>query len=177
MEQSTIRSNRWNEAARYGLVFGAISVAYFYIGHLQIPGILGFVLWAVKFVGCIKLMQYVMRKFASANPAAGRPDIFRLGVLIAVLSALVFSTVAVADMLYFFPEYYQAAYSTILEQYSKTLPVRQLEDLKTMLTDMPKFTFIGNLIYCSLFGIVLSFILSRNIPPQDPFHNHKPDEQ
>lgn len=102
MEQSTIRGNRWNEAARYGLVFGAISVAYFYIGHLQIPGILGFVLWAVKFVGCIKLMQYVMKKFASANPAAGRPDIFRLGILIAVLSALVFSTVAVADMLYFF---------------------------------------------------------------------------
>lgn len=177
MEQSTIRSNRWNEAAKYGLIFGAISAAYLFIMHLHIPGILGFALWAAKFVGCIKLMQHVMKKFASDNPSAIRSDIFKLGVLIAVLSALVFSAVTVADMLYIFPEYYQTAYSTIIEEYSKSLPAQQMEQMKMMITNMPKFTFIGNFTYCSLFGTVLSFILSRNIPSQNPFHNYKPDEQ
>ena len=49
--------------------------------------------------------------------------------------------------------------------------------LKTMLANMPKYTFLGNLIYCSIFGTILSFILSRSIPSKDPFHNYKPDEQ
>lgn len=177
MEQSTIRSNRWNEAARYGLVFGAISSAYMFLGHLQIQGIFGFLLWAAKFVGCIKLMKYAMRKFSTDNPSAVRSDIFKLGALIAVLSALVYSAVAVADMLYIFPEYYQTAYATMIEQAAQTLPAQQIEEMKAMLADIHQYTFIGNFIYCSLFGVVLSFILSRSIPQQDPFRNYKPDEQ
>jgi hypothetical protein len=177
MEQSNIRSNRWNVAAKYGLVFGAVSIAYFYITHLQIAGIIGFVLWAAKFVGCIKLMQYVMKKFASDNPSAVRSDIFKLGALISCLSALVFSAATVVDILYLFPDYYQAAYATIIDQYSKTLSTENIEMLKTMLANMPKYTFLGNLIYCSIFGTILSFILSRSIPSKDPFHNYKPDEQ
>ena len=122
MEQNTIRSNRWNEAARYGLIFGGISSAYIYMDRLLVllgltgtfGSLLSFVLWTAKFVGCIKLMKYAMRKFSQDNPSAERSDIFRLGRNIAVLSALVFSTFAVADIMYISTEYYQAAYTTII---------------------------------------------------------------
>lgn len=184
MEQNTIRSNRWNEAARYGLIFGGISSAYIYMDRLLVllgltgtfGSLLSFVLWAAKFVGCIKLMKYAMRKFSQDNPSAERSDIFRLGRNIAVLSALVFSTFAVADIMYISTEYYQAAYTTIITEMSKTLPAQNVEEMKNMLVDLPKYTFIGNLIYCSLYGIVLSFILSRNIPSQNPFINNTEEQ-
>ena len=172
MEQNTIRSNRWNEAARYGLIFGGISSAYIYMDRLLV--LLG--LTAAKFVGCIKLMKYAMRKFSQDNPSAERSDIFRLGRNIAVLSALVFSTFAVADIMYISTEYYQAAYTTIITEMSKTLPAQNVEEMKNMLADLPKYTFIGNFIYCSLYGIVLSFILSRNIPSQNPFINNTEEQ-
>ena len=184
MEQNTIRSNRWNEAARYGLIFGGISSAYIYMDRLVVllgltgtfGSLLSFVLWAAKFVGCIKLMKYAMRKFSQDNPSAERSDIFRLGRNIAVLSALVFSTFAVADIMYISTEYYQAAYTTIITEMSKTLPAQNVEEIKNMLVDLPKYTFIGNFIYCSLYGIVLSFILSRNIPSQNPFINNTEEQ-
>lgn len=184
MEQNTIRSNRWNEAARYGLIFGGISSAYIYMDRLLVllgltgtfGSLLSFVLWAAKFVGCIKLMKYAMRKFSQDNPSAERSDIFRLGRNIAVLSALVFSTFVVADIMYISTEYYQTAYTTIITEMSKTLPAQNVEEMKNMLVDLPKYTFIGNFIYCSLYGIVLSFILSRNIPSQNPFINNTEEQ-
>lgn len=185
MEQYTLRSNRWNEAAKYGLLLGLIPTAYLYLGHLQmaigatgfISSALGFILWAAKFVGCIKLVKYVMIKFASANPSATNSDIFKLGTLMAMLSALVYSVVAVADILYIFPEYYQGVYAAMIEEYSQVLPAASVDEIKEVLLNAPKITFVGTFLYCFLYGTVLSLILSRNIPPQNPFSNYKPDEQ
>ena len=63
------------------------------------------------------------------------------------------------------------------EEYAKVLPTQQVDELRTILVDAPKFTFIGNFIYCFLFGTILSLILSRNIHSKDPFSNYKQDEQ
>lgn len=185
MEQSTIRSNRWNEAARYGLVFGAISAVYLYLGHLQgilglsgfFGNLIGFLLWAAKFTGCIMLMKHAMRQFAATNQGVTNSDTFKLGMLISMLSALVFAIVTVADQLYIFPEYYQGIYDIMLEEYAKILPADQMSQITEMIADMPKYSFFGQFIYCFGYGTVLSLILSRNIPSKDPFQNYKPDEQ
>ena len=45
---------------------------------------------------------------------------------------------------------------------------------------MPQMIFFSNLIYCFLYGTVLSAILSRNIPPRNPFarrYSHNADSQ
>lgn len=185
MEQSDIRGNRWNVAARYGLIFGVISAAYLYYGHLQIAlgwgglfsGFVGFVIWIAKFVGCIMLMKHVMTKFVIDNPEATNSDVFKLGALIATLSALVYAVVNVADQLYVFPEYYQEIYAVMITEYSKILPSQQVEEIKVILAGAPKIAFIGNFIYCALYGTILSLILSRNIPSRNPFNNYTPDQQ
>lgn len=185
MEQDVIRINRWNMAGKYGLVFGLISVAYLYYGHLTVvlgmtgfvSSALGFIIWAAKFVGCIKLMKYCMNRFAIDNPSATNSDTFKLGVLIAMFSAVVFSVVTVADHLYIFPEYYQSLYGAMLKEWSQLLPADRIAEMKDMFADAHKIAFVGTFIYCFLFGTVLSLILSRNIPSKDPFHNYKPDEQ
>ena len=185
MEQSVIRSNSWNEASKYGLILGLISVAYLYLGHLQInleqTGLfsiaIGFVAWAAKFAGCILLMKHAMMKFVHCNPESTNTDTFKLGAKIALLSALVFAVITVADQLYIFPEYYQTIYSAALEEYAKILPAEQVKEIKDMLVQAPKISFFGTFLYCAAYGTVLSFILSRNIPSRNPFNNDKPQEQ
>ena len=49
--------------------------------------------------------------------------------------------------------------------------------MDTYMENLPQITFISNLIYCFLYGMILSFILSRNIPSKDPFADYKPEEQ
>ena len=185
MEQGIIRSNRWNEAAKYGIIFGLISAAYLYFGHLQnaigatgiFGSVLGFIVWAVKFTVCIRLMKKVMLRFALENPEASNNDTFKLGFLIAIFSALLFSVITVADQLYIFTDYYQSMYAATISEYAKILPSDQVDQIREMMADAPKISFIGTFIYCALFGTVLSFILSRNIPSRDPFSNNTPEEQ
>ena len=179
MEQNTIRSNSWNEAAKFGLVLGFISVAYLYFGHLQmnlgqtgvISAVLGLLVWAAKFTGCIMLMKFAMRKFILNNSEATTSDIFKLGAKIALLSALVFSVFTVADQIYIFPEYYKEVYALMREEYAQSLPAEQVKEIKNMLVNAPKIAFIGTFIYCTAYGTVLSFILSRTI--KSPWNTQK----
>ena len=185
MEQNTIHSNSWNDAAKYGLVLGLISVAYLYFGHLQVnlgqTGMfsvaIGLIAWAAKFMGCIKLMKYAMTRFVLNNPEATNTDTFKLGAKMALLSALVFSVISIADQLYIFPEYYQSIYAALMEEYAKILPAEQIKEIKNMLVNAPKIAFIGTFIYCTTFGTVLSFILSRTTPSKNPFIKNTTDEQ
>jgi hypothetical protein len=49
--------------------------------------------------------------------------------------------------------------------------------MEAYIEKLPQITFFSNLIYCTAYGTVLSFILSRNIPSRDPFADYKPDQQ
>ena len=118
-----------------------------------------------------------MMKFVHCNPESTNTDTFKLGAKIALLSALVFAVITVADQLYIFPEYYQTIYSAALEEYAKILPAEQVKEIKDMLVQAPKISFFGTFLYCAAYGTVLSFILSRNIPSRNPFNNDKPQEQ
>jgi hypothetical protein len=52
-----------------------------------------------------------------------------------------------------------------------------LKEIDKMSENLPQLTFFSNLIYCFIYGSILSGILSRNIPSRDPFASYKPDEQ
>lgn len=185
MEQNLIRSNSWNEASKYGLILGFISAAYLFLGHLQMnlgqtgffSIVISFVIWTAKVVGCIMLMKHAMTKFVLDNPEAINSDTFRLGAKMALFSALIFSVITVADQLYLFPEYYQSIYDAQLQEYAKVLPADKVQEIKELLVDAPKISFIGTFIYCIAYGTVVSFIISRNVPSTNPFNSYKPDEQ
>ena len=183
MKQDTVNINLWNEAAKYGIILGVLPAIYLFYGHLQIAMdmtgffsfMVGIMLWAVKFFGCMMLMKHAMLKFAFENESVSKNDIFKFGVCMAIFSALVFSVISLADQLYFFPEQYQNAYAVLIEEYSKVLPAEQVDELKGMLS-APKFAFIGVFLYCLIYGTVLSKIFSVNIPSQKHL-NPKNDEQ
>ena len=175
----------WNSAAKAGLFLGLVSTAYLFItqslGQVEIPGFLNsiitFVLWSAKFAGCIWIMRYFMKKFAAENSQVTNSGTFRLGMIMAVLSALVYSAFAFANIAFISPELFESQMEAVMQQMAPMMDSNTQSMMDTYLENLPQVTFLSNLMYCFIYGMILSFILSRNIPSKDPFADYKPEEQ
>ena len=191
MERPFSRKDLWDAAGKAGLVLGLVSSAYVLVSALltKLAGgtgmaflttILAFALWAAKFAGCILLMKFFMKRFADAHPGVDNSDTFKFGMVTALLSALIFAAFDMAYMTWIAPDTMSQALEMIQESsYGSMLPAESLEAMENI--NFGTVTFFTNLVYCFLFGTVLSAILSRNIPSRNPFANpglyNKPDEQ
>ncbi len=191
MENRIPRKDLWDSAGKAGLVLGLVSCAYviitFFLAKLSgstgtafLVVLLNFLLWAAKFGGCIYLMKLFMTKYAAAHPGLDNSDTFRFGMVTALLSALVFSAFDMAFVTWVAPDTFSQAIEAAQESYGSLLPADSLEAMEEM--NFGLISFFTNLIYCFLFGTVLSAILSRNIPSRNPFadfrqNDNTPDEQ
>jgi hypothetical protein len=61
-----------------------------------------------------------------------------------------------------------------MQQMAPMMDSNTLNAVDSFMENLPQLTFFSNLIYCFLFGTVLTAILSRNIPSKDPFADYKP---
>ena len=182
MEQ--FRKNLWNSAAKAGLALGLVSSAYLFINQwtaeIGVPvltGLLSFVLWAAKFGGCIWLMMFFMKMFVDKNPTATNINTRRLGIITAFLSALVYAAFCFADTAYISADFYAEQIDQVMQAAAPMMDSNSLKEIDKMSENLPQLTFFSNLIYCFIYGSILSGILSRNIPSRDPFASYKPDEQ
>ena len=185
MEQNVIQKNMWNTAGKAGLFLGLASTAFLFIsqslGQIELPSfvnsIISFVLWSAKFVGCIWIMKFFMKGFVSENESASNSDTFRLGMMMAILSALVYSAFAFANVAFISPELFEGQMDAVMQQMAPMMDSNTQSIMEKYMENLPQITFISNLIYCFLYGMILSFILSRNIPSKDPFAKYKPEEK
>ena len=173
----------WNTAAKAGLVLGLIPTAYMFV-TMWIAGTPGFVstilsmiLWIAKFIGCIWVMRFFMKKYAGEHPQIDNKDTFNLGMAMALLSALVYSAAAFANAAFISGDVLAEQINLSMQQMSSMMDSNSIAMMDSYLQKLPQLTFFSNLIYCTAFGTVLSFILSRNIPSRDPFADYKPDQQ
>lgn len=185
MEQNVIQKNMWNAAGKAGLILGLVSIAYMYInkwvGQADLPTFLNMLIngvaWCAKFGGCIWLMMFFMKRFTAENPDADNSRTFKLGTAIALLSALVFSAFSFADVAFISADTYTQQMEVLMEQMAPMFDSNTLSQMEKTMEKLPQITFFSNLIYCFLYGTILSAILSRNIPSKNPFADYKPDEQ
>ena len=184
MEQNVIQKNMWNTAGKAGLFLGLTSTAFLFIsqllGQVEIPvflnSILSFILWTAKFIGCIWIMKFFMKKFTAENEGTTSSNTFRLGMAMAILSALVYSAFAFANVAFISPDLFTEQMDAMMQQMAPMMDSNTMSVMETYMENLAQITFCTNLIYCFLYGTVLSFILSRNIPSKDPFAEYKPEQ-
>lgn len=166
-----------NRAAVTGLVLGAVSMAYMfavqYLPQLISSAIavsaITMVLWIAKFAGCIMILREAMLRTADSYDGITRRHTLRLGVFAAMFSALIFSAASLANVLYINPGEIDEAFDMVIREYSKTFDSNTLAAIDGVRESLPTVTFFSNLIYCFLYGTIVSSILSRYIPKVDPF--------
>ena len=185
MEQNVIQKNMWNLAGKAGLALGVVSTAYLFInqwiGQAELPAVVTMivngVLWCAKFAGCIWLMMFFMKAYASENKDADNSATFRFGMAAAILSALVYAAFAFANVAFISADLFAEQMDVVMQQMAPMMDSNTMAQMDKTMESLPQITFFSNLIYCFIYGMILSFILSRNIPSKDPFADYKPDEQ
>ena len=186
MDKNLSRGILWNKAAAAGLALGAVSSAYMFITQylsslgtsLWISGT-NLILWSIKLIGCVWLMMFFMKKLCREYSQATNADTFKFGMLTALLSSLICSAIYLADVLFITPDLFSAQMDKMMQMYSSMMDSNSMAMLERMEDSYPQILFFSNLIYCFIYGTVLSAILSRSIPKNDPFasYGNEADEQ
>lgn len=176
MKENLTNGTAWNEAAKAGLLFGAISSAYVGISELLtligspvLQGFLKTVFWAGKLGLCIWLMVFLMKKFAGKYSGVTNGDTFRFGARTALLSAIIVAAVYTVILIFTPQETLDQTFDTLMAQMAGNLDSNSLQMVDSVKENMPLITFFSQLIYCFTFGLILSLIVSRSIPPRNPF--------
>lgn len=174
MKETFTKKDLWDMAGKGGLVLGAVSIAYVLIRQFLMKDaatklgafpttLVNVALWVGKFAGCIALMKLFMRRFAGSFEGVTHKRIENLGIAIAFTSALVYSAFTLALSKYIVPDMYAEAFDSAMASYGSMMDSNSLEAMEGLKGNMPVISFFTNLIYCFIYGSVLSFILSRNI--------------
>lgn len=181
MEQNQIRRNMLDLSAKAGLALGLLSSACVLItqliGQSELPAFIvkisSTAFWILKTSGSILLMMYFMKALSVSDNQVTNRDTFRLGSLSALLSAFVFAAFSFANVAFLFPDLFAEQMDAAIQQMAPVLDSNSLSMIERTMQDLPQLTFFGNLTYCFIYGVILSFILSRSIPTRDPFADHK----
>ena len=185
MKEKTTAKDMWESAGYAGLALGLVSAAYMIINsYLGASGLsagtialIQMPLWIAKFVGCILLMKFFMKKFHAAHPNSANRDVRRMGVATALLSAFLFAAIQYIFMAYIQADLYAEQYEVILQQYSSGMDLNTMNMMEKFVDMLPQISFFSSLLYCFAYGSIIAAILSRNIAGNDPFADFKPDEQ
>lgn len=175
----------WDAAAKAAIAFGAISSVYMFatqfLSSCELSAFammtISALLWIAKFVGCIWLMMFFMKKLVKDHPEAQNSTTFRFGCITAALSALIYAAVSFANYAFISPDFLSGQMDAVMQQMAPMMDSNTMAETEKMIDKMPQITFFSNLIYCFIYGSLLSAILSRMIPSKDPFADYKPDEQ
>ena len=100
---------------------------------------------------------------------------------ISVLSALIVSACTLLDCTVLLPTHYQDVMNQVMAELQPSMDANLRSAMEDVLSNFSGIMFWSTLFYCILYGVILSRILSRRIPAQDPFayfpHSDNPDQQ
>lgn len=166
----------WNNAAKDGLMLGAVSVIYFVLvflcGKINAGNVISIalnvfttLLWVAKLWVSLYMLRHFILRHQKKDEGEVQASPFRYGAAVSLLSALVYSGLHFAFITFVTPDVFTESVSLITE--SGMFSINEMEMLENMAPSMPLFSFIGNLMYCTLFGVIASFIFTRST--QNPF--------
>ena len=173
----------WNLAAKNGLILGCTTTACYFLNTVLVGldsaiaiSIMSFLIWGIKFGSAIYLMHFFMKKLAGTFDKVNNRTTFKYGMYIALFSSVIFSGAILLDQSVISPERLELQMEAIYKLYSNILDSNSMTALESMQNSIPQITFFSNLIYCFIYGTVLSSILSNSVPKKDPFEGYMNEE-
>ncbi|MBR3407108.1 MAG: hypothetical protein IKG92_09445, partial [Bacteroidales bacterium] len=172
----------WNEAARAGLLFGAVSVAC--LGLKELSALSGsaflvqaaaIILWVVEFFGCILIMKNIMLRFRDKYEGVKMEDTYKLGRRAGFLSGLILAS-AQAFIIMKMPAETMDEFVNQMMSTAQLLPTDR-DAVDAALANLPVLTFIFQWLYCYLYGSILASVMSRYIFLQKLFGGGFPPKE
>ena len=166
----------WNEAGRVGFVFGGFSSLCLILkmgasltGSSFLVQAAAIILWAVEFFGCILLMKKYMLDLRDKFDDVTMVDAYRFGRRVALLSGLILAAVDAVIIMKMPQDTVESVISELNTAVSGKLGAGFEGEVGRFVDKLPLYTFLGQWLYCFLYGSLLSAIMSRYIFLQGPF--------
>ena len=156
----------WNEAGRVGFVFGGFSSLC-----LLLKEGAAIILWAVEFFGCILLMKKYMLDLRDKFDGVTVEDTYRFGRRVALLSGLILAAVDAVLIMKMPQETVESVVTELNTAISSKMGAGYEGEIGRFVDKLPLYTFIGQWLYCFLYGSLLSGIMSRYLYMQDAFND------
>ena len=168
----------WNEAGRVGFVFGGFSSLCLLLkegaaltGSTFLVQAAAIILWAVEFFGCILLMKKYMLDLRDKFDGVTVMDTYRFGRRVVLFSGLILASVDAAVIMYMPQETVESVVTELNTAISTKMGAGYEGEIGRFVDKLPLYTFIGQWIYCFLYGSLLSSIMSRYLYVQDAFND------
>ena len=161
-----------SEAGIAGLLFGAVSGGYMFLPESK----LGWLLSIAKLVGLIWLMRWWMLRLCQSYEGVTWQHTRRFGTLTAFFSSLITGLCFYFSATVVNPDMLSNAMNEMLSSGVLSLSPEQMDILDGFEDSFPLYGLISNIIYCFIYGWVLSSILSSRIPGRNPFAGRRRDE-
>ena len=166
----------WNEAGRVGFVFGGFSSLCLVLkegaaltGSSFLVTAAAVILWAVEFFGCILLMKKYMLDLRDKFDDVTAVDTYRFGRRVALLSGLILAAVDAFLIMKMPQETVESVITELNTAVASKMGAGFEGEVGKFVDKLPLYTFIGQWLYCFLYGSLLSAIMSRYIFLQGPF--------
>ena len=168
----------WNEAGRVGFVFGGFSSLCLLLkegaaltGSTFLVQAAAIILWAVEFFGCILLMKKYMLDLRDKFDGVTVVDTYRFGRRVALLSGLILAAVDAVLIMKMPQDTVESVVTELNTAISTKMGAGYEGEIGRFVDKLPLYTFIGQWLYCFLYGSLLSGIMSRYLYMQDAFRD------
>ncbi len=169
----------WNKASVDGLILGAATIGFALLSSLSshlgafAGGLAGFILLFGKIAACIYLVRFFIARIHREFGADAK-TLYGYGLRVALCSSLIVSAYSLVAALQINPETYMEQFSQAMASTPVALDSNSLTAIEAMLPKLPAITFFTSLVYCFLWGMVLSAIFSRSAASANPFDGDMP---
>jgi len=161
-----------NIAAIAGAALGLVSGAYEFISPAisgsVAGGIVDSVLWVVKLVGCIWIMRWGMIYLSQKFEGVTNQHTRSFGLLAAAFSALITAAATYIAYEFAFPDFADKQIDAAYQMYGQYLDSNSMAMMDSLAENFSIINFFSRLFWCFIYGAVLTSILSRRIPTQNP---------
>ena len=174
-----------NQAGKAGAVFGTISGAWIFLSIWMagnpIAAKISVLLDLAKTVGLVFLMIFFMKKLVADYSGVTNRETRSFGRWTVLFSALITAIATFIAYEFAFPDYAATTMDGVWQMLGSSLDSNSRSMLESYENNFSVITSISGFAWCVLYGLVLSRIVSANVPKDDPFSNFKdiqtPDEQ
>ena len=175
MKERYTRKDLLNGAGGAGIALAIIPIIYYFVScrfslsaaeGTETPfvtNLLMMLFWLFKFAAGIFIMRFFMRTFVNRFDGVSISVARRFGVLAAVFSALTYAACAMAYHKFIDPNMMRTMVDYALSNSPIPLDSNTLSVMDKAYDAMPVGVFVSKFIYCSLYGMILSAILSSRV--------------
>lgn len=171
--------NKWQLAAIDGLILSSVTIIATLISGILTDAktgmstnfILGIVIWLAKFGGSIYLLYWLMKKYSSYYDTISYGKSFVYGFIVCMFSSIVCACFAYVSLEFIFTEQTRIGIEQT-RQMMESSPA-YTEQTKAMVmkifNNYSTYVMFGQLIYLTIFGAIVSSIVSNYTKKTNPF--------